>query len=558
MSYLTKFKYNLLEHRIVFVFLLLFQVIRTSVGKIVLHQFNLLHFVEEVLGGFLSNLFLLMIPYLILRVSIRRYLWFISPVLIISNLFYIIHLLQYKAPISLGAIAVIAETTPGEASEFLDLLGFKTIFFSAVLSLLPLITFLFFKKKDEKYIIQQKMWLFSLIPVYLVLNIFFNFLFERNMKSRHVNIFYKSYIYSDLTQIGYYYRERKKLQQYIEDRVNNKFDVSCDPDQDLNVVLIIGESMSKYHMELYGYDRETTPQLSSLDNLLVFNDVISPASQTRESIIRMLSLAEKKNEKPFYNQGSIIAAARQGGFYTSWFSNQMMLGISDTETSVVAKDANYTKFINSDWKSASLDGKLLPHLKTALGLNESNKNFIVLHMLGNHFKYENRYPVKDNYFFDQPYLFPTYIDNDKQEMINHYDNSIRYSDRFIYDVIELVKESKRPSVVIYLSDHGEELYDDENLYIGHGSPDLRKEAIDIPFLIWCSPEYLKSNDSLDFNRFVDNEYNSGNLFHTLADVMSLSFDEYDASKSILNPDFVSRERFVINSNNKLINYKDIE
>ena len=322
-------------------------------------------------------------------------------------------------------------------------------------------------------------------------------------------------------------------------------------------MLVIGESMSKSHLQLYGYPRETTPKLNSLENLYVFNDVISPATQTRESIIRMLSLASGKYLELFYSKGSIISAAKEAGYEVYWFSNQMILGISDTETSVIAMDANHTKFINSDWSTASLDENLLPYFSKTLNEPKKNKKLIVLHMLGSHFKYENRYNEKNKLFFNDDFIFPSYLNVQQQTVINHYDNSIRYSDEFLYQVIQQLEITHQPSVMLYLSDHGEEVYDNENLFIGHGSPQIRKEAVDIPFFIWHSTNYNDSIHQTLFKQTLNNKYCSEDLFHTLADLLNLTFDDFDETKSIFSAQFIEKERKVLNANNKLINYSKI-
>lgn len=531
--------------------LFLFQLTRYISLVSVSTPFTFVGLFEYAVLGLVSNLLFLIIPYFFLKITIKKYAALLAVPLVISNVFYFTHLFFLKTPISLGAIAVIGETSPQETIEFLSLVGPKIILGSIFLALLPL-SVLFIKVKSSEFDgVKQKLAILILLPLYLIVNLSIN----KRVSQKTLIPFYNSFVFNDITQIRYYYKEQKKLTAQMKLRKDKKLDATFVGKKDeQNIILIIGESMSKYHVPFYGYKRNTMPQLSKIkDELFIFNNVISPATQTRESILRMLTMAAENDENPFYEKASVIKAANEAGYETSWISNQMMLGISDTETSVIAKDSKFTKFINSDWHTNSLDENLLPYLKDRLN-KKSSKKLIVLHMLGNHFEYQYRYPKEDNYFNNLSDKFSNYLSDNHKKVINHYDNSIRYSDNFIYNVIKQVRSKNIPSVVIYLSDHGEELYDDENLFIGHGSPDLRKEAVDIPFFMWYSKHYEKEElPSLA----VDNKYNSGDLFFTLADVMNLSFKELDKTKSIVSPHFVTKKRRVVNSNNVLINYTDI-
>jgi glucan phosphoethanolaminetransferase (alkaline phosphatase superfamily) len=62
----------------------------------------------------------------------------------------------------------------------------------------------------------------------------------------------------------------------------------------LNVILYIGESTSSLNMGIYGYPRQTTPELSRFqaenDNLLVFHNVFSTHVHTAPSLLEALSV----------------------------------------------------------------------------------------------------------------------------------------------------------------------------------------------------------------------------------------------------------------------------
>lgn len=550
---------NIFKLKNSFYFLLIFELVRQIANYIVLGN-NILSFFLHLSLGFLSNLFLLMLPFCFIKIKERTYLSLLSIPLIFSNLIYLVHLFHLKAPFSLGAIAVIAETTPRESFEFMDTVGLKILLLALSLSLLPLLWLIFFTNKENNKIAMQYKWLlYFLIPVFVFLNFIERTYFHKAQKVIYYNPFSSSFIYQDLKQIAYYYREQTKLEKFIKDRPKYTFKSKYLGElSKFNVVLVIGESMSKYHMQAYGYYRKTNPLLSTQSNLFFFNDVISPATQTRESVLRMMSLAKGKYEEQFFQKGSILTAAKESGYHVSWLSNQMILGISDTETSIIAKDANETTFINTDWNTNSLDEKLLPYFKSTIQKTDFNKKMIVLHLLGNHFKYEHRYNKVNTTTFDDNQLIPEYLTEAHQNTINHYDNSIIYTDSILNEIITIAKQTHVPTIVLFASDHGEEVYDNSGLYIGHGSPNIRKEAVDIPFFIWVSPLISDSLPYKNIPSYLNRKYNAQDLFHSLADILHLSFVDYDSTKSIVSPSFIEAERVVLNSNNELINYKDIK
>src|SRR5262249_10585891 len=61
------------------------------------------------------------------------------------------------------------------------------------------------------------------------------------------------------------------------------------PSRKLSLVTVIGESTSKWNVSLYGYPRKTFAPLAQLANLLVFEDVVAPDTNTYPSLMRALT-----------------------------------------------------------------------------------------------------------------------------------------------------------------------------------------------------------------------------------------------------------------------------
>ena len=165
---------------------------------------------------------------------------------------------------------------------------------------------------------------------------------------------------------------------------------------DESFLVIIGESATRRHWSLYGYERNTTPEMDSMEDLLVFRDLISSHSHTNPALGKALtsSLVSDPNT---YAAPSIIDLANAAGFKTYWLSNQQRMGPYDNAVSVLAEAATRKKFINLGFKksldSKSFDESLLPLLQDILAEPEKRK-LIVVHLFGSHFPYGFRYPSR--------------------------------------------------------------------------------------------------------------------------------------------------------------------
>ena len=77
-----------------------------------------------------------------------------------------------------------------------------------------------------------------------------------------------------------------------------------------------------------------------------------------------------------------------------------------------------------------------------------------------------------------------------QEEINAYDNSILYTDHFLHDLTEKLKDKN--AIVFYTSDHGESPGENNGMRL-HGTPRhiAPPEQFRVPFIVWMSDNYIK-------------------------------------------------------------------
>jgi len=260
-------------------------------------------------------------------------------------------------------------------------------------------------------------------------------------------------------------------------------------------VLVIGETGRPDRWQLFGAKRATTPRLAARTDLITFSDVVSPAAATRESVPMMLTRRPPAAPLVQTDEPSIVTAYRQAGYRSYWLSTQGAAGRHETPISVLAAEADEQHFINAvDYRSAgALDGELLPLMKQILARNEP-RQLIVLHTLGSHLNYSQRYPKSFEQFV--PALSPEQVPDIWQPtqaplLINAYDNSVLYTDHLLSEAIGMVEATGASATLLYAADHGETLFDGMCKRGGHGFD--AETNYRVPMLVWTSPRWMNAH-----------------------------------------------------------------
>ena len=263
----------------------------------------------------------------------------------------------------------------------------------------------------------------------------------------------------------------------------------------INVVVVIGESLRRQYMHLYGYPLSNTPHLDSLaqdKDLITFSNVTSPSTATLESLQRVLSLQQVDSSDPWYKYPALTNILSRSGYLTYWTSNQDNVGVGMQSINVIAHFSDSIKYIQTRAIDAdnvlstsriSYDSEVLEFLHERDTLrNKSAAQFV--HLIGCHMDYNKRYP-KEYARFNANDIESIGAHGNKQNIAD-YVNSIYYNDDVVYKIIQ--KYSNSPSLVVYFSDHGEALYDIEGKsdYYGHGV--AHKSNVEIPFMVYVSPQ----------------------------------------------------------------------
>jgi glucan phosphoethanolaminetransferase (alkaline phosphatase superfamily) len=233
-------------------------------------------------------------------------------------------------------------------------------------------------------------------------------------------------------------------------------------------VLIIGESARTANMGIYGYPKDTTPNLNAEKaNLLLFRHAVSPAPVTIMAVPLALTADSVEKKNPANYGDNIISIANQAGFETHWYSRQGKGGAHNNVITGIALNTRYHQ-----WVDEGYDDALLPQLTTAL--KQPGKKLIVLHLYGSHEPSCKRFPAEKALF------------KDGLTADDCYDNSVRFTDEVMGKIFSQLSASR--ASVLYFSDHALIRDPSRAVVYSHGGARPPREALEVPTFIWYSPK----------------------------------------------------------------------
>ena len=461
----------------------------------------------------------------------------ISTISFIFGFIEIAHWIVIKGPVSLTSLLILSNTNLQESIEFFDV---RATFWLLILIPYVIIYVLSLRELENHKSTKSRNYVITFV---LLFSLFF--IGENAIHGRLVR---KGV--PQLVKVSFSFFEKMKLYEEAMKQVLPRT-VEAEPiykNRKQTFVLILGESCNRSHMSLYGYKRETTPKLKARNDIYVFKDVVSPYSNTLGSVLCILSESNLENKIPVNESVDIIDVFHSTGFKTFWLSNQSPIGIWDNLVTVFANKSDYTRFVNISSNSSfeatyttSYDSKLFKPFIAALN-DTARMKFIVVHLMGSHTSYSKRYPNEFDVFKG---------DNSKSQTIAEYDNSILYND-FIVDSLlntftRFTSDSTSFSLLIYLSDHGENVYDELDK-AGHDySKVLPKVNVEIPFMVYLSPSILIDTSKIKHNILsnLNQPFVSDDLFHAIIDLNNIKTPLFKAKRSIFNNSYNYKRKRVL-------------
>lgn len=419
-------------------------------------------------------------------------------------------IVKYDVAIDLSMLENTLNTDP---TEVRGLLSFQMIPYIFFLIILPSIGIYFVDihfKPNGKYLIESLVaFAGSFILALALLYAQFNPIHRAGNMSR-------KYIVYQLTPVNHMQSIIGLIQYRIQDLFPGKADepifVTANAtqfDEDLIIVLVVGESARQKNFNLYGYNREkTTPILSNVEDLHALNGIAKYGS----TLYALPHILKKQDV-------SIATISAAAGIHTACYSHFSLYDNCGTVDQIRVSNCKYG--------DDCYDEDVIPLLKKNLSTYENGQRFIVLHLGGGSHgpNYQKRIP--EDYYRFQPLCDDADVINEctENELYNSYDNTILYTDYVLGNIIKELDESNAPYVFIYISDHGESLMEEGRVF--HGMPPgipLPPEQKQVPLLV---------KSSIPLTILDRDEYPQPHVFDSVLDLLSIETNISDKSDSFL-------------------------
>lgn len=315
-----------------------------------------------------------------------------------------------------------------------------------------------------------------------------------------------------------------------------------------NITIVIGESASRDHMSLYGYPLKTTPLFDTMrDSLAIFSDALASSTSTAENIPRIVSfMSDAPDKEGWWSHATMTEIFKSIGYHTAWISNQERSGVWNNVSSALSSRSDLTLYVGSedseDHLQTRYDDRVITPYNDFIG-NGRERHFAIVHLLGSHTEYSRRYPRERAHFSSRDTRsrkgYPD-LDTKKGSRVAEYDNSILFTDSILSVMVRTCAANPRPSLFVYLSDHGENVYDN-GMTCGRD-----RNSVRIPMIIYLNKAYREANpeQTKAITESTSRPFSSADLIHLIMTATGTTYCKYNPTLDILSPQYSKPIRYV--------------
>lgn len=314
-------------------------------------------------------------------------------------------------------------------------------------------------------------------------------------------------------------------------------------------VIVIGESMTRNNMQIYGYGRATTPGMCSIADgeIFAFGDVLTSWSNTQGALRHLLTELELDgNREPMC---ALPEVCRRAGYVCVLLSNQCHWGAYDTLDTMLflaCSPAVWISELKSERRLHDID--MVDMLGEMVATNAARPIMSFVHLAGSHSPCRS-YPKELEVFpEDLSDAFNRHLAKDGQRYYNRYDNTIALTDRTFSGLVGVVRKTHRPGFVLLISDHG------ETPRVGSVRSMRHRDLWEIPMVVWVSEEYRRTYPETvrALRESVSKKLQQDQLFMGLLTLSHvIGHLRYEPERDFLSPRFRGRERRMVENGRKI-------
>ncbi|MBO4719841.1 MAG: phosphoethanolamine transferase [Prevotella sp.] len=268
------------------------------------------------------------------------------------------------------------------------------------------------------------------------------------------------------------------------------------------IMIVIGESFSRSHSSLYGYDKPTNPRLSLLRDsgqLITFQKVTAADTHTSEAFKHfMTTFRHDSPDEDWFRYLTLPEALHASGYHTAWFSNQAKTGWYDNVTTSFANlcdTVHFTSVTGEGEQDSRPDGIVLKCLKNYMqSVGQERRQAVFVHLMGQHVNFQQRYPANFARFKEKHYAS---CQESQREDFATYDNATLYNDHIVAGIFETLKGKN--AIAVYFPDHGLDFYESSPDYCSHANTSKQasvEAALKIPFVIYTTESYRSTHPAV--------------------------------------------------------------
>lgn len=248
-----------------------------------------------------------------------------------------------------------------------------------------------------------------------------------------------------------------------------------------------------------------------------------------------LSLSEEENDPDWAKRPILPTAMRKAGYNTFIISNSSLATYGENlETKIIHTFDHFThtgregKILNP----FLLDETVLPILADNLKKEKcdtSSRRFHMIHLIGSHNSYNERYPrsfarFKSSDYNDRP--------QNQRSVLAAYDNSLLYNDFIVDSIMEAF--SGRDAIVIYTPDHGEDVFHTDAVYAGHYRQS-KGGGGEIPLIIFMTREFRDRHPQMEksLRDATSKRFDTRYIMNTILSIAGYGINGHDTRRHSL-------------------------
>lgn len=446
---------------------------------------------------------------------------------------------------------LVLQTNSRECGEFLSTYLLRKATIVPVIATAIIIALYILAKKylDKPVLLSRKMMITIIIVNILSFSVFavrtFTDLFFFKLSSPTIVQLYKS-----IRVLNDYSVDIKLLENAI-DKADGEF--IDNNESHPHIIFIIGESLNPNHTPFYGYRFNTMPNMmkeNERGNVVVFDDAVTASNATSNVMDFIFSTSPSREGKDRWHYPIFPMIFKNAGYKVNYMDNQQTqtLGIVGVDYQFF----NSEKVVDAslDYRNPQISGYdmdfVIEQLKNIPDYGD-HPVLDIYHINGQHSPAVRRYPASCRFpVFD--YSYRSDLNDAQKEVVRQYDMAVMYNDEVIARIIECVKDTD--TILLFLSDHGEEIYDYRDQYGRTNetpTSGIAKNIYHVPMFVYTTPQY-RARHPEKYQEIVAASAKplytpdiSQMLFH----IAGIRSKYADASRDPLSPAYISKGRRIL-------------